>query len=513
MAKVIKLTSNNNETFLPVTDAKYVQISYDGITKSVQDTIIEDEEVFAAALSDLNISKANVSHTHTASDINDINTLLSSTIGISYNTSTGEISIDGGTSKKIKIVGSEGIQVTGTSSSTYTLTVAHTNTLSNGGSVVSSSATLAHSGTFNVPSITWDENGHITSCTATQFTLPADSNTDTKVTQNPTDLNAYLNVLLKYSNNVNPVTNPVYFDSDGAFQYNPNTNTLKVDKIIASSSVVAPNVQPTLTFDNVPTSGSSNPVKSGGIYDTIVANEETTATAIAVLNSRITDVENNMTSNINTALGNTLNTYVSKSGNNVIDSSQVMNWAGHDGGLKISNNKIGWIGGLVQVDGGNGVASSISYNTAIFGLGGINIHDINPNGSQISSPFFYVNTDGTTSYVKVGFNQGVVLQDTKITAPRFYENSDIRLKSNIQNIAYIDNIGIYEFDMNDTHGYGFIAQDLEKSHPNLITISYDNNIGDKKSVDYNSALSLLISKLINKIDVLENRVSYLEKNK
>ena len=55
MAKVIKLTDDSNVTLLPITDASYVQISYAGIVKSVSETILENEEITAAALNDLDM--------------------------------------------------------------------------------------------------------------------------------------------------------------------------------------------------------------------------------------------------------------------------------------------------------------------------------------------------------------------------------------------------------------------------------------------------------------------------
>ena len=57
MAKVIKLTDNNNNTLLPVTDASYIQMKVGDDVRSVKDVIIENEEITALALNDLHSTK------------------------------------------------------------------------------------------------------------------------------------------------------------------------------------------------------------------------------------------------------------------------------------------------------------------------------------------------------------------------------------------------------------------------------------------------------------------------
>ena len=91
------------------------------------------------------------------------------------------------------------------------------------------------------------------------------------------------------------------------------------------------------------------------------------------------------------------------------------------------------------------------------------------------------------------------------------ETSDERLKTNISPIAYdSDGIGIYTFIKNDydSYSYGFIAQNVAETHPELVSENKDTSY---LSVDYNSTLSLLLAKALNRIDELEKRVSELEK--
>ena len=96
-------------------------------------------------------------------------------------------------------------------------------------------------------------------------------------------------------------------------------------------------------------------------------------------------------------------------------------------------------------------------------------------------------------------------------AVKFMETSDERLKTNISPIAYDpDGIGIYSFIKNnyDSYSYGFIAQNIAETHPELIS---ENAVTSYLAVDYDATLSLLLAKALNRIDALEKRVLELEK--
>ena len=63
-----------------------------------------------------------------------------------------------------------------------TISVGHTNVITAGTAKGDDSKTLTFGGTFTVPSVTYDVNGHITSKGTTTMTMPDNPNTDTKVT-------------------------------------------------------------------------------------------------------------------------------------------------------------------------------------------------------------------------------------------------------------------------------------------------------------------------------------------
>ena len=90
------------------------------------------------------------------------------------------------------VSGSGGITVTqndvtvgsGSTAATYkgTITLSHTNSITAGTAKGDNSKTLTFGGTFKIPSITYDANGHITTWTTTTMTMPTNPNTNTTYT-------------------------------------------------------------------------------------------------------------------------------------------------------------------------------------------------------------------------------------------------------------------------------------------------------------------------------------------
>ena len=98
-----------------------------------------------------------------------------------------------------------------------------------------------------------------------------------------------------------------------------------------------------------------------------------------------------------------------------------------------------------------------------------------------------------------------------VYAAGFKDASDERLKTNISPIAYDpDGIGIYSFIKNnyDSYSYGFIAQNIAETHPELVS---ENTVTSYLAVDYGATLALLLAKALNRIDALEKRVYSFQK--
>ena len=120
--------------------------------------------------------------------------------------------------------------------------------------------------------------------------------------------------------------------------------------------------------------------------------------------------------------------------------------------------------------------------------------------------------EGDDNYVSFTGLGDIVASSTtsghgKVTANKFFETSDERFKTNINQLTYNDGINVYSFNFNGSEktSYGFIAQRVEETNPDLV-----DNLNDYKTVDYNSTLALLLAQAMNKINELENRITELE---
>ena len=150
---------------------------------------------------------------------------------------------------------------------------------------------------------------------------------------------------------------------------------------------------------------------------------------------------------------------------------------------------------------------------------------ITPQSIQTNTFTAYHPSGNLSEYIKMSHNsinvfnvdQQVSITPTQSTfnhtlyAAEFVRTSDERLKTNISPIAYDpDGIGIYSFIMNnyDSYSYGFIAQNIAETHPELVS---ENTVTSYLAVDYDATLALLLAKALNRIDALEKRVLELEK--
>lgn len=109
-----------------------------------------------------------------------------------------------------------------------------------------------------------------------------------------------------------------------------------------------------------------------------------------------------------------------------------------------------------------------------------------------------------------GFEGGVITSTEAIySANGFFDISDARAKANVKEIdaSDADKVKLVEFDRTDKehHGYGVIAQELEKVYPEMV------NTDDEgfKSVNYNELAMVKIKYLEDKVARLEALVGRL----
>jgi len=93
-----------------------------------------------------------------------------------------------------------------------------------------------------------------------------------------------------------------------------------------------------------------------------------------------------------------------------------------------------------------------------------------------------------------------------LTADRFFESSDKRLKTNIKKISK----SVYSYELKTQPGitvYGTIAQEIEKTNPGVVKKPED---GGMMSVNYNSFLSLKLAEQENENKEQNNKIDSLQ---
>ena len=98
-----------------------------------------------------------------------------------------------------------------------------------------------------------------------------------------------------------------------------------------------------------------------------------------------------------------------------------------------------------------------------------------------------------------------------IRCDRFYTRSDIKIKKDIENLTdnHLDKLDrlvpkSYKFKNDGLEHFGFIAQDMEKEFPNLVSTDMEG----LKSVNYLEMVPLLL----HKINDLERKLEEIKNN-
>ena len=197
-------------------------------------------------------------HTHTKSEVTDFPTSLKNPNGLRVQVNgdgASEVRYDGSEAKTINFVAGDNVTLTqktsenkvtiaakdttysvGTGLSLSGTTFNHSNSVTAGTAQGDASKTLTFGGTFTVPTVTYDAQGHVTGKGTTTMTMPANPNTDTKVTQAVTTINDKFPLLLAPNGQTANATTTAYFDS--GVTLNPSTNTIAAN-ISGSASKVA----------------------------------------------------------------------------------------------------------------------------------------------------------------------------------------------------------------------------------------------------------------------------------
>lgn len=140
-----------------------------------------------------------------------------------------------------------GISIT---DATDKITIAHSNSVIAGTAKGDDSKTLAFDGTFTIPTVTYDDQGHVTGKGTTTMTMPANPNTDIAVKQTVKTDNVDYKILTTTS--ASPISGSATEAGYGVnLTYNPSTNTLKTGNASLTGTL---NVTGQATFNQIPVS-------------------------------------------------------------------------------------------------------------------------------------------------------------------------------------------------------------------------------------------------------------------
>lgn len=140
-----------------------------------------------------------------------------------------------------------GISIIG---ATDKITIAHNNSITAGTAKGDDNKTLTFGGTFTIPTVTYDGQGHVTDKGTTTMTMPANPNTDIAVKQTAITNNVDYKILTTTS--ASPISGSATEAGYGVnLTYNPSTNTLKTGNASLTGTL---NVTGQATFNQIPVS-------------------------------------------------------------------------------------------------------------------------------------------------------------------------------------------------------------------------------------------------------------------
>ena len=147
-----------------------------------------------------------------------------------------------------QVTAGTGLSIGSTAGGNFTTsgTINHTNSVTAKTAAAQSAKTLAFGGTFTLYEEKYDAQGHITGVASYNMTMPANPNTDVKVTQTATSTNANYEIL--FSETADNTTRTEGARKYSNLTFNPSTGTLKTTVAQVNSWNLSQNGSGSLTF-------------------------------------------------------------------------------------------------------------------------------------------------------------------------------------------------------------------------------------------------------------------------
>ena len=234
---------NNNELYLITDDDDRYKTRQSAVSSpnasgnatAFIDTITQNENgVITVTKKNLNTSgtwSGKATTAGTADKVaNKLTLKLGSTSASTENTNL--YTFDGSAAKTLSILGGSGITLT---TAANQVTVAHSNSITAGTASGEATKTLTWGGTFALPSITYDAQGHITSKTTTTMTMPSNPNTDYRVRQTNTTTDSNYRIL--FSNSANDTQEDNISRKNANLIFNPSTGLLSTQNISLTGDI------------------------------------------------------------------------------------------------------------------------------------------------------------------------------------------------------------------------------------------------------------------------------------
>lgn len=335
---------------------------------------------------------------------------------------------------------------------------------------------------------------------------PNDKNTDTKNTAGSTNSTSTLYLIGATSQAANPVTysNSQVYMSNGTLYLVKTTDTAATTDNRPALIIGGTASSTHLEVDCNEIIAKSN----GTTLTTLYLNSGGAASTVRITESTVGSASTPVYLNAGaiTACSYSFGSYVKKAGDTMT------------GTLNTAGTKGTWVSGMtsaaIQFNSLTAIDSSNYWKFLAMKSASGHVLNLGGLGNNIGFYGYYSGrtANGTDWSFVANTSNGNWTATASIYAAHFYENSDIQLKTNIQEILRSDNMPtIKEFDWKEdgSHSYGLIAQELEEQgYSELVSLKDDGY----KTVNYSAALSLIVGKLQVKIKELEKEIEIL-KNK